>query len=190
MPGKVPRPCVRQTMSREQIAKLQPDRTLYLRGFTGVGSAASLYGCRQTRFNVSGVFRDMADFCVLVLYDADNVFEHYSVRYLPDFDLSGIPLSFNVAYRGLQPLHLSRYSWIDWSRLNVIRKDESTARIPLLDHATFVSGNYSVAQGTYTISALNGCTVYDRITLFVNNASFDFVAGGGESASYVAQTLA
>ena len=73
MPGNVPRPCVSQTMSIEQIAKLQPDRTLYLRGFTGVGSAAALYGASHTGFNVSGVFRDMADFCVLVLYDADNV---------------------------------------------------------------------------------------------------------------------
>src|SRR3954447_24710234 len=190
MPGKVPRPCVRQIMSREQIAKLQPDRTLYLRGFTGVGSAASLYGCSQTGFNVSGAFRDMADFCVLVLYDADNSFEHYSVRYLPDFDLSGMKLSFDVAYRGLQPLDSSKYSWIDWSQLDVIRKDESTARIPLWDHATLVSGNYSVAQGSYTISAPNGCSIYDRLTLFINNVSFDFVAGGGESAVYVARSLA
>lgn len=190
MPGKVSRPCVSPAMSTEQISKFQPDRTLYLRGFTGVGSAAALYGASPTGFQVAGVFRDMADFCVLVLYDADNIFEHYSVRYLPNFDLSGIILSFNVGYRGLQPLDSSKYSWIDWSQLDVIRKDESTTRIPLWDHAIFVSGNYSVAQGTYTISAPNGCTVYDRITLFVNNASFDFVAGGGEAAGYVAQTLA
>jgi hypothetical protein len=190
MPGKVPCPCVRQTMSTEQIAKFQPDRTLYLRGFTGVGSAAALHDSSPVGFTVSGVFRDMADFCVLVLYDADNTFEHYSVRYLPDFDLSGIKLSFNVAYRGLQPLDSSRYSWIDWSQLDVIRKDESSTRIPLWDHATLVSGNYAVAHGTYSISAPNGCTIYDRLTLFVNNASFDFVAGGGEPAAYVAQTLA
>jgi hypothetical protein len=177
-------------MSTEQIVKLQPDRTLYLRGFTGVGSAAALYGCSPSGFTVSGVFRDMADFCVLVVYDADNTFEHYSVRYLPDFDLSGITLSFNVAYRGLQPLDSSKYSWIDWSQLDVIRKDESTTRIPLWDHATLASGEYTVAKGTYAISAPNGCTVYDRLTLFVNNVSFDFVAGGGESAAYVAQTLA
>ncbi|MFL6414803.1 MAG: hypothetical protein ACJ74Y_03935, partial [Bryobacteraceae bacterium] len=135
-------------------------------------------------------FRDMADFCVLVLYDADNTFEHYTVRYLPDFDFSGMTLSFNVAYRGLQPLDSSKYSWIDWSQLDVIRKDESTARIPLWDHASLVSGNYAVAQGAYGITAPNGCTIYDRLTLFVNNASFDFLAGGGESAAYVARTFA
>src|SRR4051812_18481982 len=190
MPGKVPCPRVPQTMSTEQIVKLQPDRTLYLRGFTGVGSAASLYGCSPTGFSVSGVFRDMADFCVLVLYDADNTFEHYTVRYLPDFDFSGMTLSFNVVYRGLQPLDSSKYSWIDWSQLDVIRKDESATRIPLWDHATLVSGNYAVAQGSYAITAPNGCTLYDRLTLFINNVNFDFLAGGGESAAYVAHTFA
>src|SRR3569833_1837332 len=118
MPGKVPSPCVHQTMSTEQIVKLQPDRTLYLRGFTGVGSAASLYGCRRTEIMVSGVFRDMADFCVLVLYDADKTFEHYKVRYLPNFDLSKIKLSFKKTKHRKQALDSSRYSWIDWSQLD------------------------------------------------------------------------
>ncbi len=53
-----------------------------------------------------------------------------------------------------------------------------------------MSGNYAVAQGRYAISAPNGCTIYDRLTLFVNNVSFDFLAGGGEPAAYVAQTFA
>jgi hypothetical protein len=83
-------------MSTEQILKLQPDRTLYLRGFDGAGAAASLCQTSPTGFTVNGVFRDMADFCVLVLYDADNTFEHYSVRYLPNFDLSDMVLSFDL----------------------------------------------------------------------------------------------
>src|SRR5690242_21886352 len=76
-------------MSTEQILKLQPDRTLYLRGFSGTGAAASLCQTSPTGFTVYGVFRDMADFAVLVLYDADNIFEHYSVKYLPSFDYLG-----------------------------------------------------------------------------------------------------
>src|SRR3954465_9192710 len=147
MPGKVPCPLVCPTMSTEQIVKFQPDRTLYLRGFTGVGSAAFLYACSPTGFKVSGVFRDMADFCVLVLYDADNTFEHYSVRYLPDFDLSGITLSFDANYQGLQPIDSAKYSWIDWSQLDVIRADGTTHQVRLWDHATLVSGNHAVAQG-------------------------------------------
>jgi hypothetical protein len=177
-------------MSTERINKFQPDRTLYLRGFTGFGAAASLCEASPTGFKVYGVFRDQADFCVLVIYDVDNGFEHYSVKYLPDFNLSGMVLNFDLSYQSLQPIDSAKYSWIDWSQLDVVKANGEPVQIPLWDHATLASGSYSVAQGTYTITAPNGCTIYDRLTLFVNNASFDFVAGGGESAAYVAQTLA
>ncbi len=177
-------------MSTERINKFQPDRTLYLRGFTGFGAAASLYEASATGFKVCGVFRDQADFCVLVIYDADNAFEHYSVKYQPDFNVSGLVLNFNLSYQNLQPIDSAKYSWIDWSQLDVVRDTGEPVQIQLWDHATLSSGEYAVAQGTYSISAPNGCTIYDRLTLFVNNVSFDFVAGGGESASYVAQTFA
>jgi hypothetical protein len=177
-------------MSTEQILKLQPDRTLYLRGFDGAGAAASLCQTTPTGFNVCGVFRDMADFCVLVLYDADNTFEHYSVRHLPNFDLSGMVLSFDLSYQGLQTIDSAKYSWIDWAQLDVVSPDGTVSQARLWDYATLVSGDYSVAQGTYTFSAPSGCTIYDRLTLFVNNTSFDFVANGGETAADVAQWFA
>ncbi len=181
-------------MNTEPIYKLQPDRTFYLRGFTGVGAAASLCKASPTGFTVSGVFRDMADFCVLVIYDADNTFEHYSIRYLPDFNFAGLSLTFDVSYQGLQPIDSAKYSWIDWAQLDVIPSDGVTdgpaVKVRLWDYATLKSGTYSVAQGTYSIAAPGGCTIYDRLTLFVNNVSFDFVASGGESAVYVAQTFA
>jgi hypothetical protein len=174
----------------EQILKLQPDRTLYLRGFDGTGAAASLCQTSPTGFTVCGVFRDMADFCVLILHDADNIFEHYSVKYLPSFDLSGMVLNFDLSYQGLQPIDSAKFSWIDWAQLDVIDTAGQTSQVRLWDHATLVSGNYSVAQGIYTFSAPGGCTVFDRLTLFVNNAEFDFVANGGESAADVAQWFA
>ncbi len=177
-------------MSTEQILKLQPDRTLYLRGFDGNGAAASLCQTSPTGFTVCGIFRDMADFAVLVLYDADNVFEHYSMRYLPSFDLSGMVLNFNLTYQGLQPIDSAKFSWIDWAQLDVVSPTGEISQIRLWDHATLGSGNYSVAQGTYTFSAPGGCIIYDRLTLFVNNAEFDFVAQGGESAADVAQWFA
>jgi hypothetical protein len=177
-------------MSTEQILKLQPDRTLYLRGFDGTGAAASLCRTSPTGFTVCGVFRDMADFCVLVLYDADNNFEHYSVKYLPSFDLSGMVLNFDLSYQGLQPIDSAKYSWIDWAQLDVVSPTGTVNQIRLWDHAALVSGNYSVAQGIYTLSAPGGCIIYDRLTLFVNNTSFDFVANGGETAADVAQWFA
>jgi len=174
----------------ERINKFQPDRTLYLRGFTGFGAAVSLCETTANSFKVYGVFRDQADFCVLVIYDADNPFEHYSVKYLPDFDLSGMILNFSLSYQNLQPIDSAKYSWIDWSHLDVLKSNGEPVRIRLWDYATLTSGTYSVAQGSYTITARGGCSIYDRLTLFVNNVSFDFVAGGGESEAYVAQTFA
>lgn len=175
-------------MGTEQIFKLQPDRTLYLRGFTGVGAAAALYNASPTGFSVSGVFRDMADFCVLNVYDADNTFEHYSVRYLPDFDLSGMILTFDVSYRGLQPLDSAKYSWIDWASLDAIREDGTTGQIRLWEHAQLISGNYSVASGSCTFTtASGGCSIGDSLTLVVNNVSFKFEAQtSGLSADDVA----
>ena len=174
----------------ERINKFQPDRTLYLRGFTGFGAAASLCETSPNSFKVYGVFRDQADFCVLVVYDADNIFEHYAVKYLPDFNLTGMVLNFSLSYQGLQPIDSAKYNWIDWSQLDVVKSNGEPVQIRLWDHATLASGSYSVAQGTYTITAPGGCTIFDRLTIFVNNVSFDFVAGGGESAAYVAQTFA
>ncbi|MBV9781277.1 MAG: hypothetical protein JOY62_15035 [Acidobacteriaceae bacterium] len=180
-------------MSTEQILKLQPDRTLYLRGFDGFGAAASLCQASPTGFTVYGVFRDMADFCVLVLYDADNTFEHYTVRYLPNFDFSGMVLSFNLTYQGLQPIDSAKYSWVDWAQLDIAPVTGANQQVRLWDYATLVSGNYSVAQGTFTFTAPGGCYLYDRLTLFVNNAEFDFVAVGnyvGMTAAQVAQWFA
>jgi hypothetical protein len=181
-------------VATEQIQKFQPDRTLYLRGFDGTGAAAALYQTSPTGFSVSGVYRDMADFCVLVVYDADNIFEHYTVRYLPDFDLSGMVLSFDLTYQGLQCIDSAKFSWIDWATLDVVPQVVPSTPVvspTLWDYATLVSGNYTVAQGTFTITAAGNCYQYDRLTLFVNNASFDFTSyEGGETATYVASYLA
>lgn len=179
-------------MSTEQILKFQPDRTLYLRGFDGNGAAATLCQTSDTGFTVYGVFRDMADFCVLVLYDADNIFEHHSIKYLPDFNLSGMVLSFDLHYQGLQSIDSPKYSWIDWAQLDVISATGAPSnQVRLWDNATLASGTYSVAQGTFTFTVSNGvCYLYDRLTLFVNNAEFDFIAKGTETAADVAQWFA
>jgi hypothetical protein len=56
----------------DQIYKLQPHRTMHLQGFDDYGAAAALWGASDTGFTVSGVFRDMADFAVLVLFQKDE----------------------------------------------------------------------------------------------------------------------
>ena len=67
----------------ERINKLQPDRTLSLRGFDSFASAAAIHSASPTGFTVSGTFRDPADFAVAVLYDADT-----RNRYIPLLNIS------------------------------------------------------------------------------------------------------
>ncbi|MDQ2710991.1 MAG: hypothetical protein M3Y24_01945 [Acidobacteriota bacterium] len=176
-------------MSTERINKFQPDKTFSLGGFTGFGAAASLCETSPTGFKVYGVFRDQADFCVLDIYNADNAYEHYSVRYLSDFNVTGLVLNFNLSYENLQPIDSAKYSWIDWAQMDVLQLSGEPVKVAFWDHATLAGGSYSVAQGTYAITAPGGCTIYDRLTLFINNVSFDFVAGGQEPPAYVAQTF-
>lgn len=104
-----------------KLQKLNPLHTVSLRGFDGRGAAAALYAASHSGFTVSGVFRDAADFAVLVLYDADNFFEHPRMKYLPDFDLGGMVLTFEVAYRNLQPLDSPKFPTIDWPYPDAIR---------------------------------------------------------------------
>lgn len=159
----------------EIIYKLQPDRTLSLRGFDGFGAAAALHSATPTGFTVSGVFRDPADFAVLMLHDADDFYEHPSIRHLPDFDFSGLTLTFDVAYSpGLMPLDSPKYATIDWPFLDVAPLAGPAVQIRLFDHAVQTAGQYTTASGQFTIVD-NGLQQYDRVTLWYLNYAFDYI---------------
>lgn len=161
--------------------KFQPDRTLYLRGFNTFAAAATIHSASPTGFTVSGTFRDPADFAVAVLYDADNVFEHPLIRYLPDFNLSGLTLSFDLNYSaGLQPIDSPKYNWIDWATLDCIRADGTKAQVRLFDHATLVDSAFPAAAATCTlVTGSTGIQAYDRATLWYQNLAFDYIIPAG-----------
>ena len=139
-----------QTLMPERINKLQPDRTLYLRGFDTFAAAASIHNASPTGFTVSGTFRDPADFAVAVLYDADNYFEHPSIKYLPDFNFAGLTLSFRLELFRRRAAH--RFAQIQLDRLGHARlrplADGSSASIPLFDHAILVDAAFPAASGS------------------------------------------
>ena len=173
----------------ERIYKLQPDRTLSLRGFDSFAAAATIHNASPTGFEVSGIFRDPADFAVAVLYDADNVFEHPSIRYLPDFNFAGLTLNFSLLYTdSVQPIDSPKYNWIDWATLDVIRPDGTTANIPLWDNAMLADSAFPAASGTVNVIA-SSPQVNDRLTLWYENLAFDFTVPGGTggSATFFAQ---
>jgi hypothetical protein len=159
----------------ERIYKLQPNRTLQLRGFDDLGASAAIHAATASSFKVSGIFRDPADFAVLVLYDADNFYEHPRLKYLPDTNFDGLTLTFDVHYSGLMPLDSPKYATIDWPFLDLILPDSSTARIRMFDHAVQIGGTYTAASGQFVIQD-NGLHEYDRITLWYQNLAFDYIA--------------
>ncbi len=165
----------------ETIYKLQPNRTMQLRGFDSFGAAAAMHQATANSFNVSGVFRDAADFAVLVLYDADNFYEHSSLKYLPSFDFDGLTLQFDVHYDGLRPLDSPRFATIDWPYLDVIKADNTTARVRLSDYATLQSGTHIKAQTTFTIVD-NELKEFDRVTVWYMNFAFDYLVPKVECA--------
>jgi hypothetical protein len=167
----------------ERIYKLQPDRTLYLRGFDSFAAAASLHDASPAGFQISGIFRDPADFAVAILYDADNYFEHPSIKYLPDFNFAGLTLEFSLQYEdGVQPIESPKYNWIDWATLDVIRADGTTANISLLNNAMITSPEFPTASTVVSVVA-NGVGINNRVTLWFENLAFDYTVPGGLSGS-------
>lgn len=167
----------------ERIYKLQPDRTLYLRGFDSFAAAASLHNASPTGFQIGGIFRDPADFAVAVLYDADNYFEHPSIKYLPDFNFAGLTLEFSLEYEdGVQPIDSPKYNWIDWATLDVIRADGTTANISLLNNAMIASPEFPAASAVVSVVAA-GVEAGNRVTLWFENLAFDYTVPGGLTGS-------
>jgi hypothetical protein len=158
----------------EKIRKLQPNRTIQLRGFDDLGASAALHSPTEDSFKVSGIFRDPADFAVLILYDADNFYEHPRLKYLPDFDFSGLTLTFDVHTSGLMPLDSPKYPTIDWPYLDVIRPDGTTAKIHLFSQAEQTAGTYTCAGASFVIED-NSLQPYDRLTLWYQNFAFDYI---------------
>ena len=98
----------------ERIYKLQPNRTIALRGFDNLGASGAMHSATANSFKVTGNFREAADFCVLMLWDVDDFYEHPSIKYLPDPNFAGLVLTFDVQYTGLQPLDSNKFPTIDW----------------------------------------------------------------------------
>jgi hypothetical protein len=168
----------------ERIYKLQPDRTLQLRGFDSFAAAASIHHATPTGFEVSGTFRDPADFAVAVLYDADNFFEHPSIKYLPDFNFSGLTLDFALRYSdAVQPIDSPKYNWIDWATLDVVRPDGTSAKIPLWENATLADPTFPAASATLNVIASDDLKPGDRLTLWHGNLAFDYTVPGARGSS-------
>jgi hypothetical protein len=165
-------------MANESIYKLQPNRTMYLRGFDRRGAAVAFHSATNDEYKLSGVFRDFADFAVHVIWDADDFFNHITTKWLPDFDFSGMVLEFDLDYNDqLQGIESPKNAWISWDSLSYIRKDGSSGTIKLWDHAELQSGSFSPASATWTISAGATLNSGDQLTFYYLDIPFDYSLG-------------
>jgi hypothetical protein len=159
----------------DQIYKLQPHRTMALQGFDDYGAAAALWGASDTGFTVSGVFRDLADFAVLVLFQKDDPFGHPLFSYLPDGDLTGLVLDFDITWQGIQAWESLKSAWTDWNILdysvNGVGHNDvkwiGTTGITITCNTTGRTG----ASATFTLN-LNSPQAGDKVTLWYQNQSF------------------
>lgn len=167
----------------EVIRKLQPDRTIHLQGFDHLGASAAVCEASAEGFTVKGSFQDAADFAVVVLYDADNFFDHPRVRYLPDFDFSGVVLEFDVRYENLMPLNCRKFPTIDWPYLDIQPPAGDPVRVRLSDHAVVLADPDQSATAEFQIID-NGLEGFDRLTLWYLNMAFDYIVPGKVSTDF------
>jgi hypothetical protein len=161
------------------INKLEPHRSMYLRGFDRRGAAAALHSASAAGFTLSGCWSDQADFAVAVLFDADDVYGHlFTSRYLPDFSLAGVTLDFDLTWTGCQSPVSTKFPSVAWNALSyvqrsvtggVVTETPGTVALPV----TTATGGVQ-ASCTYTV---NGSpATFDRVQLvYLGNVIFDLV---------------
>jgi hypothetical protein len=168
------------------VAKLQPDRSMYLRGFDRRGAVATMHHASPGGFTVSGCWSDQADFAVLMLFDADDQFGHlFTSRYLPDFSLAGVTLDFDLAITGCMSPISPKFPSVPWNAISYIKSDETSGTVAL-PAPTITGGTF--ASRTYTV---NGTPVaYDRVQLvYLGNIVWDYIVSPGDTAATVAAAL-
>jgi hypothetical protein len=173
-------------MAAETIYKLQPNRTMHLRGFDRRGAAAAMVNASATGFEVKGIFRDMADFAVVTLWDADNFFEHPRLKYLPDFDFDGLVLQFDMNVSGVQSIDSIKHNWIDWAGIDYTKEDGTSGSVKLFSGATGPAqplGTRTKATATFTVAG-SAPQAWDRVTLWYQNLAFDYIVPGKTWAEY------
>lgn len=173
----------------ETLTKLRPDRDLQCY-FQLPSAVAALSQTSPTGFTVSGDWRQQFDWAV-VEWNRDNVFEHPQLRNLPDGDLSGVVLNYQeTRVNCIQP-DSTLYPTVDWPSLRIWANPgsgEQVYYVPLLAHATAVSGTYIPATATFTLAGT--ITVGDLIELEWAEDHYNYTIASGDTLATAAGQLA
>ena len=174
----------------EQLLKLSPDRDLQCY-FLTPSAIAAMSQASPNGFTVSGKWRQQFDWAV-VEWNRDNVFEHPTLRYLPDGDLSGLTLTYTEQRTGCIPIESNLFPVVSWDQLRVwaVNADgtETVYYIPIASHATPIGNGYVPASGTMTLVASPGSGM--RVGLAFLEEHYYYIVGPTDSLSDIAAGIA
>ncbi len=172
----------------DPLTKLSPNRDLQCY-FLQPTAIAALSATSATGFTVSGSWREQFDWAV-VEWNRDNVFEHPSLRNLPDGDLSGIHLTYRETRSACIPMDSTLYPTVDWPCLRIWAESGSTETIyyvNLASHATAV-GNYTAATAQMQLQGVPSSG--DYIELAWLDQHFNYQMTGSDTIAIAATNLA
>jgi hypothetical protein len=172
----------------EPLTKLSPNRDLQCY-FLQPTAIAALSATSATGFTVSGSWREQFDWAV-VEWNRDNVFEHPSLRNLPDGDLSGVHLTYREVRANCIPMDSTLYPTVDWPYLRIWAESGGAERIyyvNLASHATPV-GSHTAATAQMQLQGVPSAG--DYIELAWLDQHFNYQMTGGDTLASAAANLA
>jgi hypothetical protein len=172
----------------EQLTKLNPARDLQCY-FQEPSAIAAISGASASGFTVSGCWRQQFDWAV-VEWNRDNVFEHPTLRNLPDGDLSGVQLSYQEARTNCIALDSALYPTVEWPYLRVWADAsgiETLYDVPLRNYATPI-GTYTAASVQFTLQG--SPTAGDYIELAWLDQHFNYLIASGDTLVTAINNLA
>jgi hypothetical protein len=173
----------------EQLTKLRPDRDLQCY-FQTPSAVAALSQTSANGFTVSGCWRQASDWAV-VEWNRDNVFEHPTLRNLPDGDLSGVRLSYEEVRTGCIPLDSTLKPTVEWPYLRIWATgadgEENIYFVPLESYAT-TQGESTPATCCFQLQGT--MTQGDYIELAWLEQHFYFQMWGSDNAAHALSMLA
>jgi hypothetical protein len=174
----------------EQLTKLCPNHDLQAY-FLTPSAIAALSSATSTGFVLSGKWRQQFDWAV-VEWNRDNVFEHPSLRNLPDGDLSGLTLTYQEQRTACIPFESNLFPVVAWDKLRlwVMGADGSDTiyYVDLAGNAVPVSGSAQPASAIMTLIASPG--VSQRAGLAFLEEHYYYQVASGDQLSDIAAGIA
>jgi hypothetical protein len=172
----------------ETLEKLRPDRDLQCY-FERPSAIAALSGASPNGFTVSGTWRQQFDWAVIE-WNRDNVFEHPSIRSLPDGDLSGLTLTYDETRSNCIPSDSDLFPTVDWPNLRVWADDgtgEKVYKVPLKNYATALEGSYQAATVQFQLGGT--VTAGDYVGLAFLTEHYPYLMNTGDTVEFAIQNI-